>query len=123
MGHLRSIPIAEWLLRGAVAFAFLYPPLSALIDPYAWIGYFPVAVSNIVTPYELVLLHAFGLFEVGLALCILFGARPWRALLVAGIVLVVIVVSIPAQFPILFRDLSIALTAFALAWTYMRRTP
>lgn len=112
---LTQRPLWEWLLRAGIAFAFLYPPLSALFDPYSWIGYFPATLTDVVAPYELVLLHAFGAFEVVLALLILFMARPWLPSLAATFMLAAIILSSPSQFPILFRDLSIALAALSLA--------
>ncbi|HEX5774814.1 MAG TPA: hypothetical protein VFY28_02545 [Candidatus Paceibacterota bacterium] len=108
-------PVWEWCARGAVAFAFLYPPLSALTDPYSWIGYFPGFLLDAVAPSEMLLLYAFGVLQVLLAVLILFMARPWLPSLAAAVVLVAIVAASPSQFPILFRDLSLALAALALA--------
>lgn len=108
-------PLWEWCLRGAVAFAFLYPPLAALSDPYSWVGYFPGFLLDAVSPSELMLLHIFGALEVALAVLILLMRRPWLPALAAAVILIAIVVVSPPQFPILFRDVSIALAAFALA--------
>lgn len=114
---LGSFP--DLLLRAGVAFAFLYPPWSALQDPNAWIGYFPVFVKGFVP--DLVLLHAFGVVEVVLALWILSGWRIFYPSLVAAAMLVgIIVLNIP-EFQVLFRDLSIAAMALALALLHLPR--
>src|SRR3989344_5514803 len=100
-------------LRIGLAFAFLYPPLNALTDPNAWIGYFPVFVKGYV-PDE-VLLHAFGVVEILLALWILSGWRIfWPSLIAFGMLLGIVVFNL-GNFQVLFRDISIAAMALALA--------
>lgn len=107
------------LLRVGVAFAFLYPPWSALQDPNAWIGYFPLFVKGFLP--DIVLLHAFGVVEVVLALWILSGWRIFYPSLVAALMLGGIVVLNVPEFQVLFRDLSIAAMALALALTRLPR--
>ena len=34
--------LVSLFLRLGVAFAFLYPPISGLLAPSSWIGYFPL---------------------------------------------------------------------------------
>lgn len=115
MQDLRRLPLAELLLRAALAFAFLYPPINALFDPYAWSGYFPTFLLTIAGSFELVLLHLFGLAEVALAVWILFGRNIRTPSYIAAALLIAIVVFNLNQFAVLFRDLSIALIALALA--------
>jgi hypothetical protein len=113
MNPLR-LPLPELLLRAGIAFSLLYPPLSALQDPDSWIGYFPVFLLGLgIDP--LTLLHIFGAIEGVLALWILFGRRIFWPSMTTGVLLILIVVFNANQFPILFRDVSIALAAFALA--------
>ena len=118
---LTRLPLFEILLRLSVALAFLYPPVAAIIDHYSWIGYFPAFMTDLVAPHELVLLHTFGVLEAVIAFWIIFGKRPWIPAGLAAIILVLIVVTSPAQFPVLFRDLSIALSAAALLVHYYPR--
>src|SRR3989344_4857855 len=105
--------IAEYALRAGVALAFLYPPLNALIDPDAWIGYFPSFVKGFVP--DPLLLHTFGIVEIVLALWILSG---WRifipSLLACAMLLGIVAFNLP-NFQVLFRDLSIAAMALSLA--------
>lgn len=105
--------IANLVLRIGVAFALLYPPWNALVDPSAWIGYFPPFTRGFV-PDE-VLLHAFGIVEVILALWILSGRRIFWPSAAATLMLLGIVVLNPTNFQVLFRDLTIAASVFALA--------
>lgn len=108
----RGLP--HLILRIGVAFALLYPPYAALMDPQSWLGYFPGFVHswNI---NELLLLHSFGALEVILALWILSG---WRILIPSAattVLLLAIVVMNGNQFEVLFRDLAIAAATLALA--------
>lgn len=105
--------IAQISLRIGVAFAFLYPPINALVDPNSWIGYFPPFVRGYVP--DDVLLNAFGIVEVVIALWILSGWRIFWPSAVATLMLLGIVVFNPTNFQVLFRDLAIAASVFALA--------
>ncbi|MBP7770445.1 MAG: DoxX family membrane protein [Candidatus Pacebacteria bacterium] len=114
---------SQWLLRIAVAIAFIYPALHALSNPGSWIGYFPPFLLNSGIAPE-VLLHGFGIIEIVIALWILSGWHiEWPATL-AALMLGGIVAFNGAQFEILFRDVSIALACLALAddaWSKVKR--
>ena len=110
---MREEKFTDLLLRAGVAFAFLYPPWSALSDPNAWIGYFPAFLKGIVP--DPVLLHSFGVLEVVLALWILSGWKIFWPSLAATLMLLGIVVFNRGEFIVLFRDLSIVAMALALA--------
>ena len=109
-------------MRAGVAFSFLYPPVNALSDPNSWIGYFPQFVRELnasIGLSDLTLLHAFGVFEVLLALWILSGWKIfWPSLAAVGMFLGIVVFN-TSQFTVLFRDLSIAAAALALALVHL----
>ena len=105
--------VAHVALRIGLAFAFLYPPLNALSDPYAWIGYFPPFTRGYV-PDE-ALLHAFGVVEVAIALWLLSGWRIFWPSAIAATMLIGIVAFNISNFQVVFRDFSIAAIALALA--------
>lgn len=102
----------------AIAVSFLYPPLAALTDPYSWSGYFPAFLTALMGTNTFLLLHAFGVIEVAIALWILFGKRVFIPSILAALILLAIIGFNLAQFPILFRDTSIALAALALAFIH-----
>ncbi len=104
---------ADMVLRAGVAFTFLYPPIDALFDPMSWFGYFPSYIQHLAP--EPVLLHGFGALEVVLALWILSGKKIFWPCLVSVLILLAVIVSDLADFQILFRDVSIAAAALALA--------
>ncbi len=106
--------VAHLLLRVGVAFAFLYPPFAAITDPVSWAAYFPPFMRDF--PIDsITLLHLFGIIEVILALWILSGWRIRFPATLTALFLVAIVMVNAAQFDVLFRDLSIATMAVALA--------
>src|SRR3989344_579585 len=112
MGNERVVSL---LFRIGVAFAFLYPPISALLNPAAWVGYFPPSFLDLFSGQELFLLHSFGIFEVLIALWILSGKKIFVPSAVATLSLLAIVAFNFSQIDVVFRDLSIAAAAAALA--------
>jgi uncharacterized membrane protein YphA (DoxX/SURF4 family) len=117
---------ANLILRLGVAFAFLYPPINAIFDPYTWIGYLPHfarSIAHIGGVSDIVLLHAFGLLEVIIALWILSGKKIFLPSLAATGILLVIVGLNLQDFQIIFRDVSIAAAALALSVADYRSTP
>ncbi len=115
---MSRVSVSELLLRIALALAFLYPPISALSDPYSWIGYFPSFLTDLAGSNAVLMLHAFGVVEAAIALWILFGKRIFIPSSIAALMLLAIIAFNFPQFPILFRDVSIALAALALAWMH-----
>lgn len=112
--NMKPANISNLFLRIGVAFAFLYPPLDAILNPDSWIGYFPKFIHGIAP--DLVLLHGFGIVEVIIALWILSGKKIFLPSIAAGFMITTIVLFNLGNFEILFRDLSIAMMAFALAF-------
>lgn len=115
---------ANLVLRVGVAFAFLYPPINALSNPESWLAYFPQFTRGIVS--DDLLLHAFGVVEVVIALWILSGKKIFWPSAAATVALVAIVMFNLNSFEVVFRDLSIAAAALALAFLscdYFRARP
>ncbi|MEK7148364.1 MAG: hypothetical protein AAB770_00425 [Patescibacteria group bacterium] len=101
------------LLKLGVAFAFIYPALSGLIDPSPWIGYVPEWI-DLFMPRE-IFLTIFSLFEIFVAIGVLFWNKALPSV-IAGLMLISIVLLNRSEFSVVFRDLSIAFAAFALAF-------
>lgn len=102
------------LLRIAVAFAFLYPAIDALLYPDNWVDFFP-SVLRAQVP-DMTLLITWSIFEAILALWILSGKHIFWPSIIATILLCLIVVTNLPLFDLLFRDLVIALIPATLAW-------
>lgn len=105
--------IISLLLRIGVAFAFVYPAVAGFFDPYSWVGFFPQFLLDIIP--GAILLPVFGIFEIILALLILFMQRPFYPSIIAAVVLLAIVVIDFKTIDIIFRDVSILLMAVALS--------
>ena len=108
------------VLRIAVAFAFLYPPIAAFFNPDGWVWFVPTFVATVM-PLT-VFLHLFGVGEIMIALGILFMKNPfYPALAAAGVLAGIVIVDTVmegsfdwAMFDVVFRDISILLAAVAL---------
>lgn len=107
----------DWILRIGLAFAFLYPPLDAIVDPYSWLGYFPSFMRGIVP--DMVLLHSFGAVEILIVLWLLSGWKIFWPSVLSLLMLLSIVFSDRGDFEVVFRDLSIAAMALALAVAHL----
>lgn len=116
-----TLPLPGLLMRLAVAFAFIYPAVSAWFDPDSWIGYFPGFVLDLAGSNTPLLLHGWGVLEILLALWVLFGVRVYIPSIIMAVALMAVVVVNPGQFPTLFRDVSIALAALSLALVNKRK--
>lgn len=110
---VRSQALALFVLRAGVAFAFLYAGVDSFAQPYSWVDYLPQALTNAVP--ALALLHLFAALEILLALWLVSGWHVRYPALLCAALLVAIVALNGAEFQLLFRDLSIAAAALAVA--------
>lgn len=113
--------LANWFLRGGIAFAFLYAAISGFIAPFDWIDYIPQFMTASVD--AVVLLRVWGVVEIILALWILSGYKMYIPCTIAALSLIAIVLFNVGQFELLFRDLSIAAAAISLMLGSYRSTP
>ena len=102
-------------LRIALAFSFLYPAYRFWQSPDDWVGYLPPFLKNAGIP-EATILTLLAVFHIALALWLLSGWRIFLPSLVAAFFLAGVVFFNWNQIDILFRDLSLALAALALAF-------
>lgn len=103
------------LLRIALAFAFLYPAYGFWTAPSDWIGYIPSFARDIGLSQGILLMLIAGMHLV-IALWLLSGWRIFIPSIVAAIFLGSVVYFNWNQLDILFRDISLALVALALAF-------
>ncbi len=112
---------ADFVLRLALAFSLLYPAVNAWFEPLSWIGYIPAFAAALWPFSNELLLHLFGAVEIALALWLLSGRRIAIPAAASAAILIFIVVTNPVQFEVLFRDISIAGIAIALALLHWKR--
>ncbi len=104
---------ASWFLRGGLAFVFVYAAATSLADPEAAATYFPRQI-----PTDLVvgvLLPAFAVYEVVLAVGLLTSRFAHATAVLAAATLAGIIVVNADAFDVLFRNVAIACAALALA--------
>ncbi|MDO8564816.1 MAG: hypothetical protein Q7R88_02365 [bacterium] len=104
------------LLRIALAFAFLYPAYGFWTNPGNWVGYIPSFVHTLPLGEANLLLLLSGVHII-LALWILSGWKIFIPSLLAAVFLGSIVYFNWNQLDVLFRDISLALAALALAFS------
>jgi len=106
--------LAIIVLRLGIVFTLLYAAVAGILAPQNWIGYFPEFLRNGSFLPAKSLLLIFGIFEVILALLILFKRNvAWPSLLVSLLFLTIAFVNI-AVFDAVFRDVGLAMAALAL---------
>lgn len=103
------------LLRLSLAFAFLYPAYGLWKHPADWLGYVPEFVRNVGLS-EHALLLSLAAFHLALALWLLSGWRVRLPAVLGAAALGAIVYFNLNQLDVLFRDISLALAALALAF-------
>ena len=106
--------MGNFLLRGAIAFSFLFPPIAALFAPESWIGFFPNFIRGVVS--DTALLSLWGIFEAVIGLWILSGKRIFFPSAAAALLLVLIVLFNIQLIEVVFRDVALALVAAHLAF-------
>ncbi len=107
--------MSNLLLRIALAFAFLFPAYEFWKDPGEWVGYIPSFATHLGLSQNILLLGLMG-FHLIIALWILSGWRIFLPSLIAAVFLGAVVYFNLNQLDILFRDISLAIAALALAF-------
>jgi len=103
----------HFLLRLAIAFAFLYPAVAIHINPDSWIAYFPDFIRTSV-PLTL-LIYGFSALHLIIGLWILSGKKIFIPSVVASIFLAGVLVFNWQGMDVLFRDISLMFVTIALA--------
>lgn len=113
MVYTKSVKVSvELLLKVGLAVVFLYAAVAAFFDPGSWIGYFPSFLREIL-PGHLVL-NLFSIYEISLALWLIWGRWLFWSGLLSALSLLGIVVFNLSQMDVIFRDLGLIFMALAL---------
>ncbi len=102
----------EYVLRLGLAFAFIYPAVSAFIEPSNWIGFIPTFIRNLVSAD--IFLAFYSIAELIIGAGILLSKNPFYYAVSGAIVLGAIVILNIGSFDLVFRDVSIIGMAVAL---------
>jgi len=99
------------LIRVGLAFVFLYAAIAALMTPASWIGFLPTWFDTIINPETL--LFVFSLFEILLAVLILFWSSPYPGG-VATLLFIGMILPNTGAMEIVFRDVGLMFMALTL---------
>ncbi len=102
----------EYALRLGLAFAFIYPAISAFIEPNNWIGFIPIFIRNLVSAE--IFLMVYSIAELIIGVGILLSKNPFYYAVSGAFVLGAIVILNIGSFDLVFRDVSIIGMAVAL---------
>jgi uncharacterized membrane protein YphA (DoxX/SURF4 family) len=113
-----------FLLRASLAFTFIYAGISGFIQPENWVGFFPNFIFDILSKINMTpeaLLFGWGVFEILLAIWIMFGSKITFPCLISAILLFGISFTNLSQFDVVFRDVSLGIVAIALIFLEKER--
>lgn len=109
-------PQLPWVfLRIGLATVFIYAAVSSTISPNDWVSFLPQIVRDNFSP--MLVLKAFSVVELVLAVWLLSGVYVRLAGLVCAVMLGGIVVSNFSLFAISFRDIGLIFAALALVFS------
>ena len=113
------VKLATTLLRFGLAFALGYVAVRSFLSPGDWIGYFPSFLRQLLP--GTIILTLFSLYEIVLAALLVFNKLVFYAALLTAATMLGILVFNFAQMDVVFRDITIAASALALAALSSRR--
>ena len=104
--------LSSWLLRGGLAFVLGYAATASFMHPATFAAYFP---SFLPAAWATELLPFFALYEALVAVGLMTDRYAYAASVLTGLTMVAIIAVNPDVFNVLFRNVAIACSAFALA--------
>ncbi|MEM3074851.1 MAG: hypothetical protein QW727_02835 [Candidatus Pacearchaeota archaeon] len=111
---MKNKKTAILILRIALAFSFIYAAISSFISPQNWIGFIPEFLpGNFIT--DGFILFFFSIYEVALGIWLLSNKKLYYSAIFASTTLALITLTNFSQTDIIFRDISLFLTAVALS--------
>lgn len=119
-GESKSEKLSSLLIRIGLAFVFLYAALYMTISPEKYIDYFPKFMRDLVPGYTL--LHVFATFEVILSFFLIIGKFNFITAIISFITMFALTAVNLDRFPVLFRNVSIILSALALVITSRKKS-
>lgn len=110
MEHKREI---SFLLRGGLAFVFIYSGISSFANPYSWVGFVPNIVKLIISRETF--LFIFSIFQIILGMWLFSNYKVRIASIFSIISLSGIIIFNISSLEIIYRDIAILSMAVVLA--------
>jgi uncharacterized membrane protein YphA (DoxX/SURF4 family) len=111
-GDSKTERLSSFLIRIGLAFVFLYAAVFMTISPEKYIDYFPKFMRDLVPGYTL--LHIFAIFEVIHSFFLIIGKFKFINAIISFLTMLSLTVVNLDKFSVLFRNVSIILSALAL---------
>lgn len=105
--------LVSFILRAGLAVVFFYAAIASFLDPLGWVGFIPLWIRNVI-PGRL-FLSVFSVYELILGLWLMSNKKIFYASILSALTMSGIIIFNPGALDILFRDVSILLSAIALA--------
>ncbi len=96
----------------------VYAAIASFLQPLNWIGFFPAWLRGFMPAS--ILLFAYSLYQMALALWLLSGKKAFYAAILGGVTLVAIIVTNITLLDIIFRDVAILFAAVALLFMHAK---
>jgi len=109
---MNNTRLVSFFLRIGLATVFLYAAIAGFLAPDAWVNFLPLWMRNVVDPR--LLLAGFGIYEIVLSLALLADKGTKYAALLSAATMAAIVVQNYQAMDVVFRDVAIMFSAFAL---------
>ena len=104
--------VAKIILRVGLAFALIYASIGGILEPTAWVEYFPTFALGFVPDETLLLI--WGLFQVILAVWILSGRKIFIPSALASFSLAGLIIFNLDATDVIFRDVTVLSVSIAL---------
>jgi hypothetical protein len=118
---MKNERLISFLLRAGIATALMYAGTAALLDPFSWVGFLPYWIEAVMP--RGVVLTAFSIYEIFLALWLLTSKRAFLASGLSSATIFFIIAFNVASLDIVFRDVPILFASLALmALTHQGRS-
>lgn len=111
--------LVSFILRLGIAFSFIYSAVAAFFRPDDWIVYFPSILRAYLS--DGFLLSSLGLFQIVVAIWIVYGRRIFIPSVLSLLLLSLLIVSNLGTFDTTYRDITIASGALALCVLHFPR--
>ena len=107
-----KLRIDSFFLRIGLALVFLYAAVSALLNPNAWVGFFPSFLSAVFPAKILLLVHS--IYQILLSLWLLSNKKIFYAAGLSSLTLFFIIIFNVGALDIIFRDIAILFSSLSL---------
>ena len=105
--------LVSFILRAGLAVVFFYAAVAAFLDPTSWIGFIPPWLRKIIPTGTFLVMHS--IYQLILGFWLLSNKKTFYAAVLSAFTILAIISFNIGALDIVFRDITILLSAVALA--------